>query len=90
VLYLQHILIFFVAVLYVGNAVVASLSMEKTRAGWDRIANETLDDCLSGVTLHLERVDKSWIRKVVASIPTPSPGWREDSDYKILRFIFLR
>lgn len=86
----QHILIFFVAILYIGNAICASLSMEKTRATWDRIANETLEECLAAMEVHVTRASSSSIRRMWSRLPTPSCGWREEADYKILRFMFLR
>jgi hypothetical protein len=85
-----HILIFFVAVLYIGNAICASLSMERTRASWDRMANETLDMCVEGVNSYVAAVEGNGFRKFMGSIPIPSPGWREETDYKILRYVFLR
>jgi hypothetical protein len=85
-----HILIFFVAVLFVGNAIVSSLSMERTRAVWDRLSSETLEDAIKNVKTHKEVAEASKVKDFWWNLPGPTSGWRGDCDFKIVRLMFLR
>ena len=69
-----HMIIFAVAGLYLGNAIVAIVAMEATFAEWVRSQNKSV---------------KTTVDDLQAAHANGDGDWREGADFKIIRLVFL-
>ena len=81
-----HFLIFAAAMMYVGNALVASGAMEATMRSWRGAQTMTVDEAVDDMWDQAESVSCLQLK---SKLPLLSRGWRQDIDYKLVRHIFL-